>query len=667
MKITVDNKELKVKKGMTVLDAAEQNGIYIPHLCSHPELTAYGGCRLCVVEIDGIRGYPTSCTTYVQDGMVIRTKTKELQEIREGVFQLMLTEHPSGCLVCEEMEACSEYQKTIRKVGVTTGCRWCTGDGDCEFQKTMEHLEIKDITLPVDYRCLDEEKDDPFFDRDYNLCIYCARCVRICDEHRKSSVITLNQRGQFVTIAPAYNMSHLDAYCEFCGACISVCPTGTLSEKNKKWSGVPDAYSNSICPLCSINCDIQTLIKDEHLIGTLPPGDPHLVGGELCVKGRFCLSELVNHPDRLRIPKFRFPEDIGDITWEEAFKKAHDKIKETESNRIAFYLSPDLTLEEMEAAKLFASSVIKTRNITSSALHRNLSALLPLAKRSVKIEDIRNSDAIISIFLNGNYNYGPVTLAIKRTADEGAEYYQVGWTSDTSTRFSTDQITPPKCGEKEFFKKFAQNLEKGTEGTGDIGVLIKTLREASKPVIVLGSEILDLTEGPDILESIEKIINKVNCGIYVTLPFGNIGGLLSLKEIKLHEEVNFLINEGKIDILYLVGDAPFRRRPPVDFIIQQSSFPITNGNFADLFLPPRIWGEISGTYINLNGEKKAAKTFAKPPEKVLEHREIFGGIAKKAGIKEISFNAKDIKKQLPDKPVINLPDISKMREIKSRQ
>ncbi|MBU0765508.1 MAG: (2Fe-2S)-binding protein, partial [Bacteroidetes bacterium] len=176
MNITIDNRKIKVAKASTVLDIALQNGIYIPSLCAHPELTPYGGCRLCVVEIDGMRGYPTACTTIASDGMNIRTNTGILQEIRKDIMQLILSEHPAACLLCEDVEGCKQFQETIRKVGITTGCRWCPKDKDCELQRIVESFDIHELTLPGLYRDIPVEKYDPFFDRDYNLCIYCGRC-----------------------------------------------------------------------------------------------------------------------------------------------------------------------------------------------------------------------------------------------------------------------------------------------------------------------------------------------------------------------------------------------------------------------------------------------------------------------------------------------------------
>jgi predicted molibdopterin-dependent oxidoreductase YjgC len=657
MKLTIDNREIEVTEGITILDAAEKHDIYIPHLCSHPELTPYGGCRLCIVEVEGMRGYPTACTAKVQEGMKVHTRTENVQEMRREIIQLILSEHPSGCLICDEAETCADTMFSIRKVGVTTGCRWCPKDGDCELQRVVQYLEIDDIKFPVYYQGLDVENYDPFFDRDYNLCIYCARCVRICEEQRKSFVLALNERGKNATVGPAFHNSHIEAECEFCGACVSVCPTGALSEKNRKWARVPSSYHDSICPLCSMNCEIQIPIKNGKIIGTLPPGDPHQSGGELCVKGRFCLGELVNHPDRVLEPAFRFPEGSGIVSWEDAVEKASEHLKAVKGKRVAFYLSPNLTLEEIAAVNQFSSKVMHTDNITSSVLNENLVSFLSLAEESIPLEEVEESGAIISVFLKGNYNYAPLTLAVKRAADSGVPLCQVKWTRDTASRFADLSISPPPGKEKHFFRSILNAIEKGKGGSREIKELITMIEDAPSTTFILGPEIADLTEGKEILQSIEKIVDLTAAKIFAPNPYGNLTGMLSLIENKLSEEVNRMVEEEKIDLLYIIGDAPFDKRPPVDFIIHQSSFPPPEKLSADLVLPTATWGEISGTYAPAYPHEKTKKIKAavKPPGMALENREIFTRIAKTMGIKELTFTPKAISNQIPKNLSIKLP------------
>ena len=178
--INLDGKALSARKGLTILQVAQQNDIYIPTLCAHKDLSPFGGCRLCTVEIEGKRGFSTACTTPVEKGMVIRTNTVAIKSHRIEVLQLLLSEHPSSCLICDENAECKDFSSTIRKAGVTTGCRYCPNDGQCELQQIVEKLGLTEINFPIHYRNLRVEKEDPFYDRDYNLCVLCGRCVRAC-------------------------------------------------------------------------------------------------------------------------------------------------------------------------------------------------------------------------------------------------------------------------------------------------------------------------------------------------------------------------------------------------------------------------------------------------------------------------------------------------------
>jgi len=663
MNLTIDNRKIKISKPATVLDVAIQHGIDIPSLCAHPELTPYGGCRLCVVEIEGRNGYPTSCTTMVEEGMIVRTDTNVLQEIRREMIQLILSEHPAACMICDDIEGCKVFQGTIRKVGITTGCRWCPKDKDCELQRIVEQFGIDDLTLPGLYRDLPLEKYDPFFDRDYNLCIYCGRCVRICNEYRKSSILSLKQRGKLTAIGPAFDETHIDANCEFCGACVSVCPTGAMSEKSRKWWGEPEKIEPSVCPLCSLNCDIQVLTLNDKIVGTIPPGKPHESGGDLCVKGRFCLSELVNRTERVLEPEYRYPEGYGIVSWDLALEKTREITEGVSPERTALFISPYLTLEEIYTAGFFARNILKTGEITSSCLDVKLMAYLKLAQDSVTLKDIEEAGTIFSAFLNGNYNYAPLTLAIKSAAEKGAHYDQLGWIIDTTSRFTRHRFVPDPGGEEEYLSEIILCLKNGRCNMPEINELAESLKKAKRGIIVVGPQIISLSNCLTMLDKIQQIAGLTKSGLFMPNPYGNLYGMLSLIRMKPVEEVYKKIKDGKIDLLYLVGDVSFTERPDVKQVICQNAFPLPGGLKPDVILPSSLWGETGGSILSESGKIKKFKSVAIPHGYARSHIEIFSGIAGKEKIRKAGFSQKTIKESLSGH--INIPIMGSRKPVTS--
>ncbi len=633
MKIEINNKEYNTGNALTILEVASQNGIYIPSLCAHPELTPYGGCRLCIVEVEGKRGYPTACTTLLEDGMVVRTETQVLQEMRKELIQMILSEHTSACLVCDEVNGCGGFQETIRKVGVTTGCRWCPKDKDCELQKVVNYLDIHELTLPGLYRAVPVEKYDPFFDRDYNLCIYCGRCVRICTEHRKSNVLALRQRGNKTTIGPAYEDSHIDADCEFCGACVSVCPTGAMSEKSRKWWGIPEEFKPSVCPLCSLNCDLQAITLKNKIVGTLPPGEPHQSGGELCVKGRFCLSELVNRTERIQEPQFLYPEGYGFVSWDLAIQKAGEILNSVAHGRSAMFISPCLTLEEISAAGLFAGKVMKTTAITSSCMVSDLMAYMDMAWDSSEVKEINKESVIVSFFLNGNYNYAPLTMAVKTAAEGGARYFQAGWIKDTTSRFARKRLIPEPGKETDFFDRIISCLETGKKIPGEIQEMADALRQSKDNVIIVSPEIMSFNNCRELLDRIKKIRTMTGAKLVMPNQYANLYGLLSHVKIKSLDDVNNMIRRGEMDLLWFVGDVPYSVRPEVKYVFYQNAFPAPPGLKPDLLLPTTIWGETGGSYMGLKGNIKTAPDIAEPHRYELPNEEILAKIGNELKIR----------------------------------
>ena len=180
--LTVDGQEIKARKGQTIIEAAREAGIYIPYLCWHPTLKAFGACRMCVVQVERMRGTPASCTTGAMDGMVVTTKGKAIDGIRHNIMDLILSEHPHGCLTCPRIDHCGPQDICLRHANVVDRCVLCPQNERCELQDVVYHLQMKDSDLPYEYRHEPLNTSNPFIDHDMNLCIVCGRCVRACNE-----------------------------------------------------------------------------------------------------------------------------------------------------------------------------------------------------------------------------------------------------------------------------------------------------------------------------------------------------------------------------------------------------------------------------------------------------------------------------------------------------
>ena len=205
--LNIDGREVKTERGKSVLEAALDAGIYIPNLCYHPDLSPWGACRLCVVEVDRVRGLPTACTLQAEDGMVVKTSTPQVDQIRRMAMELMLASHPQDCLVCPQNLNC-ELQAVAQYLGIA-----------------KQHLRIRPKDTPIN-------TSNPLFDHDLSRCILCGRCIRACNELRGVGVLSFVGRGRETYIGTAFNRPLADANCRFCGACVEVCPTGALRDKD---------------------------------------------------------------------------------------------------------------------------------------------------------------------------------------------------------------------------------------------------------------------------------------------------------------------------------------------------------------------------------------------------------------------------------------------------
>ncbi|UCB52584.1 MAG: molybdopterin-dependent oxidoreductase [Candidatus Zixiibacteriota bacterium] len=682
--ISIDNSPFKVGSGLTILEAAEQNDVYIPTLCAHKELTPFGGCRMCIVEVEGMRGLPTACTTPVEEGMIIRTRTRQVQAERKEILQLILSEHTSSCLICEEKDECKGFMGTIRKAGVTTGCRYCPNDRACELQDVVEKMEIREIGYPVYYRNLRVEKDDPFYDRDYNLCILCGRCIRMCQEIRTANTLAFKQRGRYTVIGPAYERTHLEAGCEFCGACVSVCPTGALAEKVSKWEGKAEREQTTTCPFCGVGCQIRLQIRGDEVLGSLPEQDTLINDGQLCVKGRFCVAEVVNNHRRLRRPYRTQNNTRRELSWNEAIDLATERLSACSAEEFGMLISPNCSNEDLYIAQKFARVVMGSHNIDTSArwfYGTGLNGYLNLTQMAVPLSDLREASVILCLGLDTRFSRSVVGVELRKAIARGAKVLTINprhhslsviaekWIQPTSgTELSLIdslvKLTPRKA-------KPSRASSKATiKGLSDeLLAVAEMLKGASSPMILVGSEFLQHDESPQILESIKTLAQNTGAGV-LPLPaqnnlFGSIlmgtypellpGGFSSSSRKRLADlkkiwglkipglppawEKKMFPVDKKLKVLYLVGEVPLDTLPESEFLIVQNIYPPDPWHAGDLALPAASFAEVDGTFINGEGRIQRVRKAVHPPGEALPDWEILCRIARKMGNKGFNFSS----------------------------
>ncbi len=358
MELTINGQRVTAEPNETVLNCALRHGIDIPHLCTHPSLPPFGACRMCMVEIDGLRGYPTSCTTPAAEGMVVHTDTETLRELRRNILGLMMLEHPSGCLLCARREQCEEFRPKAEKVGRTTGCHTCNNKEVCEVRKLSADLGFSQLAVPPLYHFRPLERSEPFIDRDLNLCILCGRCVRVCKHQHDTSIIDFVGRSSVARIGEAFGRTLLDADCRFCGSCVDVCPTGSLSDRYAKWFGDPDSWAETTCMFCGAGCAISVGVENGKAVAVHAVDPDH----PLCVLGRFATAPFMNGTERLRVPQMRVGKVLREVGWEEALQAAAVKLAPYSGDTFALVCDGSIPLEDRYVLKEFTTKVMASSN-----------------------------------------------------------------------------------------------------------------------------------------------------------------------------------------------------------------------------------------------------------------------------------------------------------------
>ena len=430
-KITINGVEVEADSGRRLVEVIKEQGIAITNLCYIDGLDPYAGCRTCLVHIEGGRPTPIqlSCIAQVAEGMTVLTDTAQVKQARQSVLSLIDANHPDRCLTCHRRVHCMPGDICLRDDVVTHRCLTCSKNYRCELQTANELLDMGEFEEPWvgDARSYyespppDPDRGNPFLEFDPQMCIICTRCVRACADLRHTTAISLAGKGFEARIAFGTGGAIHDSDCDFCGACIDVCPTATLMEKPNKWIARADDWTPSVCNSCAVGCTLSYGTVDDRAVIVRPDRLNPFSRDQICVRGRFGYDAVT---DRERATRHlaRRGENLLPVTFDEAMQEAIDALTNVKTahgaNAIAVLGSPLATNEEAYALAALARAIGTPHlDFSQGPLHRAaegaMREVLGIDRRPAQHTQIESAQTIVAAGFDLEESHQVVSLRIK--------------------------------------------------------------------------------------------------------------------------------------------------------------------------------------------------------------------------------------------------------------
>jgi formate dehydrogenase major subunit len=617
--LTIDGKQIEVKEGTTVLEASRQAGIVIPTLCDHPELTPYGGCRLCLVEIEGARTLQPSCTMPASNNMVVKTDTEKIHEARKFVLTMIFSERNHFCPYCQ------------------------VSGGDCELQNSAYAEGMTHWPIQPNWKPYPVDASHPYIVMEHNRCILCRRCVRACGELVGNFTLGFEERGAESALVADLGLPLGESTCISCGTCVQVCPTGALIDRWSAYLGKETDVDSTktICLGCSIGCSIDVLTRDNRLVRIEGDWEGEINDGVICDVGRFL--PMNEDRDRVLTPMVRKDGTLKAATWDDALAVISEKAKASKG-KVAGVASTRLSLEALDifnqvCSELGVTSVGSTEEGLSTS-----QAFSILAKNGKPFEarfnDIKDASCFLTVGEDTTKDHQVVSFFVKRSLPAGAKLIQVSSVSTGFDNFANFTLRVSDDKIADFLKDFAGVVQSGTDYAkvaSKFGLDEKTLKDAgmalkstAKLAVILGSR-YESSDSASIAEAAADFTASLKGKLVSTK--GNINSL-GASQLKVNNPVSM---NGAEVVLFAAADekltqALMKKFEKVPFLVVFSSYATPLTASADVVLPVMNWLEQDGHFLNFDGHLLEAHASLKANENVLSNVDSFGKLAGKLNI-----------------------------------
>jgi len=601
VKLQIDGKEVNAPEGMNLIDAGHLVDVLIPNLCYLKGMKGFGACRLCLVEVEGMKSPVIACNTKVRAGMVVHTQTEKVRDIRRFILDLILAIHPLDCMTC-------------------------TKAGICKLQEYAYEYELKGTSFIKKKMGYPIDQINPFIRRDPEYCILCGRCVRVCKE-QGTNVLDFIGRGINAEIGTAYNKSLRESGCTFCGSCIDACPVNALPEADRWRKGREWEYKKiqSVCLLCGNGCDILVSVKDGNIQKINTGEKPGSAKKYICAYGRFGY-DYIEERTKLTKPLKRVDGELRETTWKDALSIVAAKLRESRGDT-GFISTAGISNEDAVTIKRFAKNVVKTKNFdTTVSLYADVGSL-----RDSQSALITNSDLLILVGLNPSQwdrVLPALDASIRKRVNRGGKLIVI---NSSDTRIEEAATLSLKGDELSILKGIAKALidrglkadiqlesaVKSAKVTEDIERAAKLIVEADKPILFTAPSLFDASANITLIKG-----RVIALGLESNARGVALAGLAT--EGKNYQE---MVNTG-MKVLYAIGEVPLTKRPDTDFLIVQNSHFTDLAEQADIVLPSTTFFETEGTMIDYLGRFKHINQVIEPQGLTKSHRDILIALSK---------------------------------------